>query len=97
MKSGIEEYLNNKPDSPVLDLGDIKARMVYGKEKVYDPGVVSSLIPIEDISLIMDVGKGKLDSYMKVALKNGNITQQEVDEIMRTSETIYRRGWLKVG
>lgn len=97
LKSGIEEHLNNKPDSPVLDLGDIKARMIYGKERVYDPGVVSSLIPIEDISLIMDVGKGKLDSYMKVALKNGNITQQDVDTIMRTSETIYKRGWLKVG
>ena len=96
LKSGIEEYLNNKPDSPVLDLGDIKARMIYGKETIYDAGVVSSLVPVEDISMVMDVGKGKLDGYMKTAIKNGNLTQQDIDTIMTTSETRYKRGWLKV-
>jgi hypothetical protein len=96
IKVAVEKHLNDKPDSPSVDFGDIKARMVYGKDTIYDAGVVSSVIPVEDVSLVMDVGKGKMDAYIKSGLKSGMITQTEVDMIIKTAETRYKRGWLKV-
>lgn len=95
LKGNIENAISNH-DEPVLDLGDIKARLIYSKEQVYDPGVVASLIPIEDIGLVMDVKKGKMDSYMKRALEQGNMTNPDRDMIITTADTKYKRPYLRV-
>ncbi len=95
LKSNIEMAVSNH-DEPVLDLGDIKARLIYGKERVYDPGVVAGLIPIEDVGLVMEVKKGKMDSYMKQALERGDMTNPDRDMIITTADTKYKRPWLRV-
>ena len=95
LKSNIEMAISNH-DEPVLDLGDIKARLIYSKDQVYDPGVVASLIPIEDIGLVMEVKKGKMDSYIKRSLEQGNLTNPDRDMIITTADTRYKRPYLRV-
>ena len=95
LKSNIEMAISNH-NEPVLDLGDIKARLIYSKEQVYDPGVVAGLIPIEDIGLVMDVKKGKMDTYIKRALERGEMTNPDRDMIITTADTKYKQPYLRV-
>ncbi len=95
LKGNIEMAISNH-DEPVLDLGDIKARLIYSKEQVYDPGVVAQLIPIEDVGLVMEVKKGKMDGYIKQALEQGNMTNSDRDTIITTADTKYKRPYLRV-
>ena len=95
LKSTVEMAISNH-NEPVLDLGDIKAKLVYTKEQVYDPGVVAGIVPIEDIGLVMEVKKGKMDSYMKQALERGDMTNSNKDTIITTADTRYKRPYLRV-